>query len=895
MPTQSEATLENSLIKRLIDNGYEKVIIKDESELKKNFKSQLEKFNNISLSDDDFNKILIHLENGSVYEKAKKLRGKFELERDGKTIYVSFFDSKQWCQNLFQVAHQITFKGSYENRYDVTLLVNGLPLIQIELKKRGEPLKVAFEQINRYKHHSYHGLFDYIQIFVISNGVDTKYFSNNNNIDYDFTFFWKDKDNNNINRLEEFADTFLDKCHISKMIAKYMVFNQSKKSLMVLRAYQYYAVEAILDKALNTNSNGYVWHTTGSGKTLTSFKTAQLLCENEKIDKVMFIVDRKDLDYQTMKEFNNFSAGAVDGTDNTKSLIKQLTGNNKLIITTIQKLNNAVKSHKKQLEKVKDSKMILMFDECHRSQFGDMHKNIVDFFTNIQYFGFTGTPIFSDNANNFRTTKDIFGDRLHSYLIGNAIKDHNVLGFMVEYCGKYVNKSKSDSQVQAIDTQEILESEKRLSTIVDYIIENHDSKTYDRQFTSIFAVSSIPVLKKYYNLFKSKDHNLKIAAIFSYDDNEEMDGDKHSRDSLEDMIKDYNGMFNTNFSTNSFQEYYVDVSKKSKEKQIDILLVVNMFLTGFDNKYLNTLYLDKNLQYHGLIQAFSRTNRLCGPKKKQGNIVTFRNIKENVDDAIGLYSDENSIEYVIMHPYEYYVNKFNEFYVKLIKLVKSPDDVDNLMDENDEKKFIELFKALVHLMTRLTVFTEFKYSHLKMDEQEFMDFRSKYLDIYEKYRNHVEKTSVLDDVDFEIGLFRRDNINVAYILDLIRNMNPKSHSDKDFILRMVNSSPELKSKVELIEEFIDKNLEDLQEIDVDEAFAQFFDAKKNEAIVDLVDDEKLDYDALINLIGEYEFTGKLKGDNIKDAFKEKLGLLDRHKKVDEVKNKIIKLIEKFTL
>lgn len=895
MSTQSEATLENSLIKRLVDNGYEKVTIKDETDLKKNFKSQLERFNGISLSDDDFNKILIHLENGSVYEKAKKLRDKFELERDGKIIYISFFDSKHWCQNLFQVAHQITFKGSYENRYDVTLLINGLPLVQIELKKRGEPLKVAFEQINRYKHHSYHGLFDYIQIFVISNGVDTKYFSNNNNIDYDFTFFWKDKDNNNINRLEEFADTFLEKCHISKMIAKYMVFNQSKKSLMVLRAYQYYAVEAILDKALNTNSNGYVWHTTGSGKTLTSFKTAQLLCENEKIDKVMFIVDRKDLDYQTMKEFNNFSAGAVDGTDNTKSLIKQLTGNNKLIITTIQKLNNAVKSHKKQLESVKDSKMILMFDECHRSQFGDMHKNIVDFFTNIQYFGFTGTPIFSVNANNFRTTKDIFGDRLHSYLIGNAIKDHNVLGFMVEYCGKYVNKSKSDSKVQAIDTQEILESEKRLSTIVDYIIENHDSKTYDRQFTSIFAVSSIPVLKKYYNLFKSRDHNLKIAAIFSYDDNEEMDGDKHSRDSLEDMIKDYNEMFNTNFSTNSFQEYYVDVSKKSKEKQIDILLVVNMFLTGFDNKYLNTLYLDKNLQYHGLIQAFSRTNRLCGPKKKQGNIVTFRNIKEDVDDAIGLYSDENSIEYVIMHPYEYYVDKFNEFYVKLVKLVQSPDDVDNLMDENDEKKFIELFKALVHLMTRLTVFTEFKYSHLKMDEQEFMDFRSKYLDIYEKYRNHVEKTSVLDDVDFEIGLFRRDNINVAYILDLIRNMDPKSYSDKDFILRMVNSSPELKSKVELIEEFIDKNLEDLQEIDVDEAFAQFFDAKKNEAIVDLVDDEKLDYDALMDLIGEYEFTGKLKGDNIKDAFKEKLGLLDRHKKVDEVKNKIVKLIEKFTL
>lgn len=430
MASQSEAALENNLIKTLVDGGYEQVLIKDEKELESNFKQQLERFNNTTFTDDEFRKILIHLEGGSIFEKAKKLRDQYELSREDETFYVKFLNKKEWCKNIFQVANQITMEGTYKNRYDVTILINGLPLVQIELKKRGVELKQAFKQIQRYQLHSFHNLFNYVQIFVISNGVNTKFFSNNSELNYNFTFFWKDKNNNNINNLEDFATTFLEKCHLSKMISQYIVLNETKKSLMVLRAYQYYAVEAILESVSN-KSNGYVWHTTGSGKTLTSFKACQILTSREDTDKVMFIVDRNDLDYQTTKEFNSFSAGAVDGTDNTNALIKQLKGKNKLIITTIQKLHRAVKGRAKQLENYRNLRMILMFDECHRSQFGDMHKDITNFFTNINYYGFTGTPIFAENANKSRTTEDLFGKRLHSYLIKDAIHDENVLGFAV--------------------------------------------------------------------------------------------------------------------------------------------------------------------------------------------------------------------------------------------------------------------------------------------------------------------------------------------------------------------------------------------------------------------------------------------------------------------------------
>ncbi|MDR3063228.1 MAG: type I restriction endonuclease subunit R [Methanobrevibacter sp.] len=895
MATQSEAKLEENLIKKLVENGYENLKISDEKDLIANFKTQLEKFNKVELEEEEFNKILLHLEGGNVFDKSKRFRDKFRIERENETLFIDFFNSKDWCKNIFQVTHQITIKGKYENRYDVTILINGLPLVQIELKKRGIELKKAFNQIKRYRSHSFHGLFDYIQIFVISNGVNTKYYANNKDLSFDYTFFWKNKDNNNISNLDEFTDIFLEKCHISKMVARYVVLNESDKSLMVLRAYQYYAVEAILDKALESKQNGYVWHTTGSGKTLTSFKVAQILCSEPKIDKVIFVVDRRDLDYQTTKEFNSFSDGSVDGTENTKSLIRQLKGHNKLIITTIQKLDMAVKKHEKGLDNVKDKKLVLMFDECHRSQFGDMHKNITEYFTNIQYFGFTGTPIFSVNANKKRTTKDIFGDRLHSYLIKDAISDNNVLGFMVEYIGKYKNRSKYDIEVEAIDTKELMESEDRLTKIADYIVKNHNAKTYNRKFTSIFAVSSIEVLNKYYEIFKNMDHDLKIATIYSYGDNEDFDK-LHPRDSLENHIKDYNHMFGTNYSTDTFQEYYVDVSKKSKDKKIDILLVVNMFLTGFDNKFLNTLYVDKNLKYHGLVQAFSRTNRLLNEKKKQGNIISFRNLKKETDEAITLYSDENASEIVLMKPYLSYVDDFNGVLKQLLDLVENTKNVDYLL-ENDKKIFVEIFRELLRIMNRLTVFTEFSFKDLNISEQEFVDFKSKYLDIYIGNQDS-DKVSVLDDIDFEIELIRRDNINVSYILTLLKSLNvdaPSFEKDKEFIIQTMENSPELKSKVGLIEEFIDKNITGKQNSeDIEDDFDAYLEKEKNKVINNLVEEENLKKDIINEIINDYEFAGKIKNDNLQKSFKEELGLINRQTKINSLKNKIIELVEKFS-
>lgn len=896
MSTQSEKTLEKNLINKLVENGYEEVQIRDENDLINNFKKQLEKFNKIDLDDDEFNKILLHLEGGTVFDKAKKLRDKYELEREGQTTYISFFNSKDWCKNIFQVCNQISFKGKYENRYDVTLLINGFPLVQIELKKRGIELKKAFNQIKRYRSHSFHGLFDYVQIFVISNGVNTKYYANNKDLSFDYTFFWKDKDNKNYSQLNEFTDIFLEKCHISKMIARYIVLHEADRSLMVLRAYQYYAIESILDKTLESKQNGYVWHTTGSGKTLTSFKVAQLLCEEAHIDKVMFIIDRKDLDYQTTKEFNNFSDGAVDGTENTHSLLRQLKSSNKLIVTTIQKLYKAVTKHEKGLENVKDKKMVLMFDECHRSQFGDMHNKITDYFTNIQYFGFTGTPIFSINANNKRTTKDIFGDRLHSYLIKDAINDNNVLGFMVEYIGKYKDKVKYDIEVEAIDTKELMDSEKRLNKITEYIIRNHDSKTYNREFTSIFAVSSIEVLNKYYELFKKMDHDLKIATIYSYGPNEDYEGE-HPRDFMENHLKDYNKMFGTNYTTETFQEYYIDVSKRSKNKEIDILLVVNMFLTGFDNKYLNTLYVDKNLVYHGLIQAFSRTNRLLNEKKKQGNIISFRNIKKHTDEAIKLYSDENAFETVLMKPYDSYVFDFNEVLKKLFDLVFNPQNVDYLPSEKEKKEFVVIFRELLRIMNRLTVFTEFNFKDLNISEQEFEDFKSKYLDIWRDTQNDTNKVSILNDVDFETELIRRDNINVSYILTLLRELDVKSPSfekDKEFIIKTMKNAPDLKSKIGLIERFISQNIVENKEGDIEEVFDDYLEREKNKSIFKLAKDENLKKELVIDIINDYEFSNKIKNDMVKNSFNEKLGLIKTQSKLEIVKEKIVSLVEKFS-
>jgi len=903
MVTQSEAALEKYLIDKLIEGGYSRVKVTDEVELKKNLKSQLEKFNQLKLDDDEFNRILIHLEKGTVFDKAKRLRDRYSLRRtDGTNTYIKFLNTKNWCKNCFQVTNQVTMKGRHENRYDVTILINGLPLVQIELKKRGIELKRAFNQILRYHKHSFKGLFQYVQIFVISNGVNTKYYANNKALSFKYTFFWKDTDNKNISNLKKFSETFLEKCHLSKMISKYVVLNETDKSLLVLRSYQFYAVEAILDRALNTRQNGYVWHTTGSGKTLTSFKVSQILSEEADIDKIIFVVDRKDLDYQTITEFDKFSPDSVDGTDNTKSLLKQLNGHNKLIITTIQKLNIAVKRHEKTLCNVKDKKFILMFDECHRSQFGEMHKNITKFFNNLQYFGFTGTPIFTENANNTRTTKDIFGERLHTYVIKDAIKDDNVLGFSVEYLGKYTNKTTLDIEVEAIDTKEVMESEDRLSKIADYIIENHGRKTYNKEFNGIFAVSSIEVLTKYYEIFKKKDHDLKIATIFSFDPNEDVKTDEQSIDKLDKYISDYNKMFGTNFSTENFGLYYIDISKRLKDRQIDLLLVVNMFLTGFDSKYLNTLYVDKNLRYHGLLQAFSRTNRILDEKKKQGNIVCFRNLKDATDEAIRLYSDENPSETVLMKSYLEYVEIFNKILEEEFRNITSVvSDIDDLPSEDEQKDFVKVFRELLRLMTRLKVFTEFNYDDLGINEQTFADYQSKYLDLYENVKGNTDhdKVSVLDDIDFEVELIRRDDINVAYILTLLKELDPKSTSfnkDKEFILETMKKSKELRSKIDLIEQFIEGNIPNIVNKDeIEENFEIFIDKEKINAVNTLIKDENLDSEIAADIISEYEFSSKMRNDIIKKSFKDELCLKDRRLKVQTIKEKIINLVEKFTM
>jgi type I restriction enzyme R subunit len=639
MTTQPEQILEDNLIAQLVELGYTYIAIKDENDLFANFKSQLEKHNKVTLSDTEFKLILNHLNKGNVFDRAKILRDKLPLVRADKsglvsTVYIEFIQQEHWCQNQYQVTRQITLDGTYKNRFDVTILVNGLPLVQIELKKRGLELKEAFNQINRYQRHSFwasNGLFQYVQIFVISNGVNTKYYANNRFQSFKQTFYWSDPLNQPIRQLSDFTREFLEPCHMSKMITKYIVLHESDKILMVFRPYQYYAAEAIIERVKTSHKNGYIWHTTGSGKTLTSFKASQVLTQLPKVYKVVFVVDRKDLDYQTAKEFNSFSEGSIDGTDNTAALVRQFSDDTKLIVTTIQKLNSAITKNyfSSSMSQLKEQRIVFIFDECHRSQFGETHKRIRAFFNKAQLFGFTGTPIFAENAvkNELgkRTTKELFEECLHKYVITDAIKDENVLKFSVEYIGKYKQKegakTEIDIEVEGIDTDELLNSPKRLEKIADFILANHHRKTHSLKFTALFCVSSIENLILYYEYLRKRKnegiHNLKIATIFSYIANEDdkdangfMQDDlthlaadngipygtghnipsyatMHSREKLDEFIADYNKMFTTNYSTKDSQtyyNYYNDIAKRVKNCEIDILLVVNMYLTGFDSK-----------------------------------------------------------------------------------------------------------------------------------------------------------------------------------------------------------------------------------------------------------------------------------------------------------------------
>lgn len=939
MGKQSEAILEENLIKQLVENQYEKVVIKDDKELEQNLKKQLEKHNKTTITETEFKRILNHLNKGNVFEKAKILRDKFVLPcDDGTTKYIEFLDSEHWCQNLFQVTSQVTVDGKYKNRYDVTLLINGLPLCQIELKRRGLELKEAFNQTLRYKRHSYsanNALFNYIQLFVISNGVNTKYYANSKleSMNFKQTFFWADKNNKNITNLEEFTNTFLERCHLSKMICKYIVLAEVPKILMVLRPYQFWAVEAIIERVRDTNKNGYIWHTTGSGKTLTSFKTAQILMKLPNVYKVVFVVDRKDLDYQTTKEFNSFSDGSVDGTDNTKALVKQFSDDTKLIVTTIQKLNTAIskKQYLTQMEKIKDKHIVFIFDECHRSQFGETHLSITRFFEKNQMIGFTGTPIFVDNATGNklgkRTTKELFDDCLHKYVITDAINDDNVLKFSVEYVGRYKEKVGSatniDIEVESIDTKELLESQERLEKIVDYILANHARKTHSREFTAMMCVSSVDMLIKYYEAFKAKEHNLKIATIFSYSANEEdkdangtvelddADGsfvdeehiNIHSREKLDEFIIDYNKMFGSKFSTKdsqSFYNYYNDISKKVKNKEVDILLVVNMFLTGFDSKTLNTLYVDKNLKYHGLIQAFSRTNRILNEQKSQGNIICFRNLKKCTDDAIALFSNKDAKEIILMEPYEDYVITFNEKYELLKAIVPTVDSVNDLVDEEEKLEFVKAFRELLRIKNVLGGFSDFKWSDLKMSEQEFEDYMSKYLDMKPTVTPNSEKVSILNDVDFELELIHKDEINVTYILKLLAQYKDSENEEtrtkqRENITNLLNNNPQLRSKRELIERFINDNLLKIDNSDdIEQEFEKFWDEEKEKAFEELCVEENLDNVEVKKVIDTYVYDErKPLANDVAKALKDKPKFLERKKIIPRVLDKIIGFVDKF--
>jgi type I restriction enzyme R subunit len=944
MSTQPEQILENKLVAQLENLSYEKVIIKDENSLISNLKAQLEKHNNITFSTKEFERVLNILSKGSVFEKAKTLREKQHIIKDnGDDLYFEFLNSEHWCQNQYQVTHQVTIDGSYKNRYDVTLLINGLPLVQIELKRRGLEMKEAFNQINRYQRHSFGAnaaLFQYVQIFIISNGVNTKYYANNRHQSFKQTFYWTDKENKRLtNILNGFTSDFLEPCHISKMICKYIVLNETHKILMVLRPYQFYAVEALIDRVKNSNKNGYIWHTTGSGKTLTSFKASQIIMKMPQVKKVVFVVDRKDLDYQTTKDFNSFSKGSIDGTDNTKALVKQFSDDTKLIVTTIQKLNTAIskKQYLNKMEKLQSERIVFIFDECHRSQFGDTHNRIKAFFNNIQLFGFTGTPIFADNAvkNELgkRTTAELFGKNLHKYVITDAIKDENVLKFSVEYVGKYKQKDSAteiDIEVEDIDTKELMESPKRLEKIADYIIANHKRKTHNQEFTGMFCVSSVNSLIKYYDILQRKKeegkHNFKIATIFSYVANED-DADangfipeevsvveesqalyglhKHSREKLDDYITHYNEMFGSNFSTKdsqSFYNYYNDISKKVKERKIDILLVVNMFLTGFDSPPLNTLYVDKNLKYHGLIQAYSRTNRILNEQKSQGNIVVFRNLKKVTDQAITLFSNKEAVEIILMKPYDDYVNQFNTASIELLKITPTINSVNNLISEEEELAFIQAFRALMRLKNTMATFADFDWGDITMSEELFNDFRSKYLDLWQKVKfdHNKEKVSILEDVDFELELIHRDEINVTYILKLLAGLKDTKNADqekkKKEVLDLLAGEAHLRSKRELIEKFILENLPEIEDIDtIPQEFDKFWSAEQQKAFNELVKVEKLSSNKTQKLIEDYLFAEREPlRDEVLDLIEgDKPSVLQRKRIGDTILKKVMNFVETF--
>lgn len=918
MGYQSEAELENQLIKQLCSQEYALVQLDDYDQLLSNFRTQIFEFNKdklggTPLSDKEWDRLLNYMLGRTVFESAKTLRDKYVLERDdGSRVYIAFIDEDH-TKNIWQVTHQTTVVGKYTNRYDVTILCNGLPIVQIELKRRGMDLRQAVNQIMRYKKHSYIGLYRYIQCFVVSNGVDTKYFANSDkDILYSLTFFWTDENNIRITNLKDFSIAFLAKDALARLLIRYTVLNDADKSVMIMRPYQVYAASKLIDRARFSDKNAYVWHTTGSGKTLTSFKTAQILAQDERIKKVVFLVDRKDLDSQTMEEFNKFEPGSVDVTDNTSVLVDQMRKKDvSLIVTTIQKMSNAVKNKRYAavMDTYRDEKVVFIIDECHRSQFGDMHLDIVRHFNKAQFFGFTGTPRFEVNGKTeghvVKTTASLFGDCLHTYLIKDAIFDNNVLGFHVEYIktveGDY---DVNDRQmVQGIDVNEVMASSERMTMIANHIVANHKSKTRNRQYTAIFTVWSIDALVEYYDIFKSIGHDLNITGCFSFSANEDGECKKeHSRDALERIIKDYNKTYDTNFSTDTYEAYRKDISdrvKGKKTKQLDILIVVNQFLTGFDAKPLDVLYVDKKLEYHDLLQAFSRTNRVEKETKPFGIVVCYRNLKRQTDDALCLFSQTQDTDGILTPSFEEFVSKFNEFVVMLKEVAPTPAAIDTMQDENEQKRFIDIFKALTKILTSLQTFVEYAYDRDKLDltEQEWEDYKSKYYMLYRRVADQKEKVSILDDVDFCIELIESDHINVAYIMNLIRTIDVndinKRHKQIEFIKEQLNRSnnPELYKKIDLIKAFLDIMEKGLDSDDIDQAYEDF-EAKERQKDIDafLEENTEVERNQLTRYISEYEFSYIIDEGNIRDCITAPMGLL---KKKSLVK-KIVDFIKVFT-
>lgn len=915
---QSEAALENEFLRLLQGQGYEYIQVRSEAELIQNLRRQLEALNRMTFTEEEWKRFFKnHLAgaNEGIVEKTRKIQSDHvqPLQRDdGTSKNVYLLDKKNIHNNRLQVLNQYEEdQGKRNTRYDVTILVNGLPLVHVELKRRGVPIREAFNQIKRYQRDSFwagSGLYEYIQIFVISNGTHTKYYSNttrNSHVkelsqsrgkgkktsnSFEFTCFWSDGNNKIISDLVDFTKTFLSKHTLLNVLTRYCVFT-AEDLLLVMRPYQIAATERILNRIeISTNykkvgtidAGGYIWHTTGSGKTLTSFKTAQLASQLPYVDKVLFVVDRKDLDYQTMKEYDRFEKGAANGNSNTAILQKQLESKDcHIIITTIQKLDIFIRKNKRH--PVFQEHVVLIFDECHRSQFGDMHQAITQAFRNYHLFGFTGTPIFSVNAGSsgkphMRTTAQAFGDKLHTYTIVNAIDDGNVLPFRIDYINTIKEKAYiEDAKVRGIDIEKALGDPERVRQVVEYTLEHFDQKTkrssyYSLKgqrvagFNAIFAASSIPMAMKYYTEFQrqlaEQKRDLTIATIFSFGANEEdpedtlaEEGfdtealDQTSRDFLDSAIQDYNRRFQVNFDTssNKFQNYYKDLSMRVKNREVDLLIVVNMFLTGFDATTLNTLWVDKNLKMHGLIQAFSRTNRILNSVKTYGNIVCFRNLQTATEEAIALFGDKDATGTVLLKDYDSYYFGYDDGekpfpgYVHLIDRLKHEYPLGSpLVGEQEEKGFIRLYGRILKVKNILSSFDQFKGQEI-LSQRDFQDYQSRYIDLYQEYRGEQngERENINDDIQFEMELIRQVDINIDYILMLVEKYHAKNCEDQEILAsidRAIDSSIQLRSKKELIHGFINTmNAATVVERDWHTFVAQ----QKEEDLGEIIQTEKL--------------------------------------------------------